>query len=148
MSASPAPTTALEHQLFWLLVKKGHRREDVARVYLAVQAALAYGQSTLDTGWLIGAMMPDGRRTTNSVCDRIGADGLAYFYWLFEVELLSIGEEDSHQYRFRRRADGAQIVVQLRTARAPRSLQFQQEYERQRRTLEEKHAQLRRETRW
>ncbi len=134
--------TATEHRLFWMLVKKAQKRDDVGRVYLAIQAAIAYGQETVDVGWLAGAMMAEGQSSTGGPGDPIGAGGLAFFWWLYEVELSSVGEADRHQYRFRRRHDGAQVVASLRTADAPRSLQFQQEYERQRRYLEKKRAAL------
>ena len=130
--------TVTEHHLFWMLVKKARRRDDVGRVYLAIQAAIALGRQTVDVGWLMDAMMAEGQSAMEGGCEPIGAGGLAYFHWLFEVELLSTGEADSHDYRFLRRHDGARIVAHLRTAHAPRSLQFQQQYERERRRLEEK----------
>ena len=133
---------AREHQLFWLLVTKGHRRDDVARAYLAIQAALAYRQPTLDTAWLMGAMLAEGRRSPAPVAEPLGPEGLAYFHWLYETELVSSGDADTHVYRFRRRSDDAQITVQLRTSADPRSLQYQQRYERQHRALEEKRARL------
>ena len=125
-----------------MLVKKGRRRDEVGRVYLAIQAAIACGRDTVDAGWLMGAMMAEGRLSMAADGERIGAGGLAYFHWLFEVELVSADEADGHHYRFRRRHDGAQITVHLTTANAPRSLRFQQEYERERRRLETKRATL------
>ena len=131
-----------EHQVFWMLVKKARKRDDVGRVYLAIQAAIAYGQKTVDVNWLTGAMMPEGQDTMHAGGNPIGATGLAYFHWLYEIELVAVGETDCHQYRFHRRYDGAEIVALLRTTNAPRSLQFQQEYERERRCLESKRATL------
>lgn len=131
---------AVEHQIFWMLVKKAARRDDVARAYLAVQAALAYRQETAEIGWLVGAMMPEGQAVSNPDGEAIGATGLAYFQWLYEVELLAAGDADQHQYRFTRRADGAQTVALLRTSAAPKSLQFRQGYDRQLRKLEAKRA--------
>ena len=130
---------AREHQIFWMLVK-GSRDHPVGRVYLAIQAALAYGRETVDVGWLMGEMMAQGRRTADSSCDRIGANGLAYFHWLYEVELIAAGADDLHEYRFRRRADGKEVRAVLKTAADPRSLHFQQVYERERRRLEQKRA--------
>ena len=150
MSAAlpPSVSPAVEHQLFWLLVKKAHRRDDVNRVYLAIQAALASGRKIVDVGAMLGALMPEGRRTLDDTSEPIGADGLAYFCWLFEVELREVGEADQHVYRFRRRHDGATVDANLRTAPAPKGLQFQQVYERHRRTLEATRAELLRKTRW
>ena len=130
---------AREHQIFWMLVK-GSRDHPVGRVYLAIQAALAYGCETVDVGWLMGAMMAQGRKTTDASCDGIGAGGLAYFHWLYEVELTEPGAVDVHGYRFRRRGDGKEIVALLKTAAEPRSLYYQQAYERERRKLEKKRA--------
>src|SRR5579875_2769002 len=109
-----------EHQIFWMLVKKAHKRDDVGRVYLAIQAAMAYGQETVDVGWLTGAMMVEGQNDMGAAGSPIGADGLAYFDWLYEVELIAVGETDRHQYRFRRRHDGTQVLALLRTADAPK----------------------------
>ena len=85
-------------------------------------------------------MMAAGQGTVNDSGGAIGAGGLAYFCWLYQVELVALGDEDRHQYRFRRRHDGAEILAWLRTANAPMSLQFQQEYERERRSLEKMRA--------
>ncbi len=131
-----------------MLARKARRRDDVCRVYLAIQAAIAHGRATVDVGSLMGAMMPEGQSTMAADYEGIGAGGLAYFFWLFETELVSAGELDCHDYLFRRRHDGAQITTSLRTAPAPRSLQFQQEYERERRRLETKRAYLLARGRW
>ena len=131
-----------------MLAKKAHRRDDVCRVYLAIQAAIAHGCETVDVGRLMGAMMPEGQSSMTDDYDGIGAGGLAYFCWLFEIELVSAGESDCHDYRFRRRHDSAQVVASLKTAHAPRSLQFQQEYERELRKLKAKRAHLLATGRW
>ena len=133
---------AREHQIFWLLVTKGHRRDDVGRAYLAIQAALAYRQPTLDTAWLMGAMLAEGRRSPAAIAEPLGPEGLAYFHWFYDAKLLSAGDDDTHTYRFRRRADDAQLTIQLRTAANPHSLQYHQRYERQCRKLEAKRAKL------
>lgn len=139
---------APEHQIFWMLVKKSQKRDDVSRVYLAIQAAIAYGQETVDVDWLSGAMMAEGQPIAAAVGNGIGADGLAYFYWLYAVELVTAGDSDCHHYRFHRRYDGTQIIALLRTAPAPRSLQFQQQYERERRRLESKRERFRANYHW
>ena len=139
---------APEHQIFWMLVKKAHKRDDVGRVYLAIQTAMAYGHETVDVGWMMGAMMAEGRATGDAHCDELGPGGLAYFYWLYDVGLSSEGEADCHHYCFRRRYDGVQTTALLRTASHPRSLQFQQKYERERRQLEKKRETLLPSYRW
>ncbi len=128
-----------EHQIFWMLVK-GCRDHPVGRVYLAIQAAIAYGAERVDVGWLMGEMMAQGRKTMGPDCDSIGAGGLAYFHWLYEVELVEAGDTDYHEYRFRRRSDGKTVVARLKTGADPRSLHFQQAYDRERRKLEGKRA--------
>ena len=130
-----------EHHVFWLLVKAG-RDGAVARVYLAIQAALAYNAERVDAGWLMGETMARGRRTTGPAHEPIGAGGLAYFYWLYEVELVRAGEDDVHEYRFRRRHDGKEIVALLGTATNPLGLYFQQAYARQKRALEKRRQQF------
>ena len=122
------------------MLVKGSRDHPVGRVYLAIQAALAYGRETVDVGWLMGEMMAQGQKTTGPDCDHIGSGGLAYFHWLYEVELAGAGATDTHEYRFRRRADGKEVVALLRTGADPRSLHHRQAYERTRRKLEQKRA--------
>ncbi len=145
---STRETFAPEHQIFWMLAKKAHKRDDVGRVYLAIQAAIAYRHDAVDVGWLMGAMMAEGRTTMDAHCDALGAGGLAYFYWLYAIELTSPGNADCHHYRFRRRYDGAEVTAFLKTAHAPKSLQFQQVYERERRRLEKKRETLLTNYRW
>lgn len=111
-------------------------------MYLAIQAALAFGHETVDIGWLMGTMLADGRRTADATCEPLGAGGLAYFHWLYEVELASVGDADYHHYRFRRRHDGAQTIAYLCTTPVPRSLQAHQEYERAQRSLADKRKYL------
>ena len=132
---------AREHQIFWMLAK-GARDHPVGRVYLAIQAALAFGAATADVGRLMGEMMAKGRVGMDASCERLGGGGLAYFSWLFETELVAVGEDDCHVYRFRRRHDGKEVLATLRTAAEPRSLHFQQDYERERRRLAKKRALL------
>ncbi len=120
------------------MLVKGSRDHPVGRVYLAIQAAIAYGAERVDVGWLMGAMMARGRKTMGPDCDDIGASGLAYFHWLYEVELVEAGSADCHEYRFRRHSDAKTVVASLRTGADPRSLYFQQAYERERRQLEKK----------
>ena len=67
-----------EHHVFWMLVK-GSRDHPVGRVYLAIQAALAYGQASVNVGWLLGEMMAQGRKTMDASGEVIGAGGLGVF---------------------------------------------------------------------
>ncbi len=130
-----------EHQIFWMLAK-GERDHPVGRVYLAVQAALAFGAATVDVGRMMGEMMARGRTAMDASCERLGGGGLAYFSWLFEVEFVATEDADRHVYRFCRRHDGKEVLATLRTADEPRSLHFRQDYERARRRLEKKRALL------
>ncbi len=122
------------------MLAKGERDHPVGRVYLAIQAALAFGVERIDVGRVMGEMMAKGRASMNPSSERLGGGGLAYFSWLFEVELAAVGDADGHTYRFRRRRDGKEVLATLRTADEPRSLHFQQDYERERRRLEKKRA--------
>ena len=135
--ASSREDSEREHQIFWMLIK-GSRDRAVGRVYLAIQAALAYGAGRVNVGWLMGEMMAQGRRTMTAECEKIGAGGLAYFQWLYEVELVEAGLAEVHEYRFRRRCDRKEVLASLKTASDPRSLHFEQRYERERHKLEKK----------
>ncbi len=118
------------------MLVKGCRDHPVGRVYLAIQAALAYDRERVDAEWLMGEMMARGQQAQGGAGECLGAEGLAYFHWLYAVELVEVGEGDCHGYQFRRRHDGKQVVALLRTAANPRSLHFQQAYDRERRLLE------------
>ena len=124
--------------IFWMLVK-GSRDHPVGRVYLAIQAALAYGTAkSVDVGWLMGEMMAQGRKTMGPSCENIGASGLAYF-------LLALRGRAGRSGRCPRittntgsaaAADGKEVWLALKTGSDPRSLHFKQSYEREKRKLE------------
>ena len=126
-----------EHHVFWMLVK-GCRDRPVGRVYLAIQAALAFDRGRVDVSRLMGEMMARGQRSMTSTGEAIGAAGLAYFHWLYEVELAEAGDAEVHSYRFRRRHDGKEIIALLATAANPLGLYFQQSYAREKRALDKR----------
>jgi hypothetical protein len=113
-----------------------YRRPDVAGVYLAVQAGLAFGLERTDVGRLMGQLMPPGRDHMNAYCPPIGASGLAFFHFLFHTELTEAGATDYHHYRFTRRWDGKTTIAYLKTDSRPTSPHFQTEYQEQLRKLD------------
>lgn len=122
------PDILIEHDLFHRLARK-HHRTDVVEVFLAIQAAIAYKQKRVDVGWLAGQMMADGRQTMDRYCPNIGAEGLAHFFFLFHVQLVDEGRSDYHEYRFRRRHDGATIIAFLKTALDPAGATFRRDHD-------------------
>lgn len=103
-----------EHHVFWMLVKR-HKRHDVGHVYLAIQAAIGLGMPYVNVGAMIGFMMPEERGMMGSYCPNIGSEGLAFFSWLYEFELVEKGGTDYHHYVFRRRYDGRSVTAYLKT---------------------------------
>ena len=121
----------IEHDIFHMLVRR-YKRPDLNRVYLAIQSALAYQQTKLDVGWLMGQMVAEGRGTIlDRYCDPIGPEGLAFFHFLFQTELVEEGLTDYHTYRFTRRYDGATVLAYMKTASDPSGVRFKRDYHRQ-----------------
>jgi len=116
-----------EHDIFHKLAKK-FRRRDVEEVYLAIQSAIAFGRKEVDVGSIIGKIVPEGRMTASPFCENIGASGLAFFFFLFHVDLVEAGLTDYHFYRFVRRYDGAKTTAYLKTALHPNGDDFRSEY--------------------
>jgi hypothetical protein len=101
----------------------------VEEVYLPIQAALAFGQKTVDAGLITGRILPEGRMTMDRYCPNIGASGLAFFHFLFVTKLIDEGMTDYHTYRFARRYDGATVDAYMKTDCKPSSADFQEEYD-------------------
>ena len=118
-----------EHSIFHMLAKK-FRRRDVEEVYLAIQSAIAFDRKEVDVGSIAGKIIPEGRMTASPYCENIGASGLAFFFFLFHVELVEAGPTDYHRYRFVRRYDGAKTVAYMKTALDPAGPEFKAEYDR------------------
>lgn len=117
----------IEHDIFHKLVRR-FKLPHLEHVYLAIQAGLTFGQKTIDVGAIIGRMLPEGRMTADIYCPPIGANGLAFFYFLFTVERISEGRSDYHTYKFTRRYDNASIEVKLKTDSNPHGADFINEY--------------------
>ncbi len=121
------PEIAIEYDIFHMLAKK-HRRTDVEHVFIAIQAAIAFSQKAVDVGAVAGLIMPEGRNTMDVYCPNIGPEGIAHFYFLFDIKLVQAGSSDYHDYRFTRRHDGAVIDAHLKTACEPCGPKFQRAY--------------------
>lgn len=117
-----------EHDIFHMLAKK-FRRLDVEEVYLAIQAAIAFDRKEVNVGRVIGEILPAGRMTASTYCENIGASGLAFFFFLFRVELADEGPTNYHSYRFVRRYDRATVTASLKTACDPSGEDFRREYD-------------------
>lgn len=120
----------IEHQIFWMLVKR-HRRNDVGHVYAAIQAAMAARLAEVDVGAMIFALQPEGRAEIGPYCPNIGPEGMAYFRWIYEISLLEPGLSDYHHYRMQRIRDGVATVAYMKTANYPAGRAFAERYEQQ-----------------
>jgi hypothetical protein len=85
----------IEHDIFHMLTRR-YRRRDVEEVYIPIQAAMAFGHTQVDVGAVAGKIMQEGRLTMDRYCINIGADGLAFFHFLFVTELIEAGPTDYH----------------------------------------------------
>jgi len=117
----------IEHDIFHMLTRR-YRRRDVEEVYIPIQAAMAFGHTQVDVGAVAGKIMQEGRLTMDRYCINIGADGLAFFHFLFVTELIEAGPTDYHTYRFCRRYDGASVDAYMKTATDPDGAAFRAEY--------------------
>ena len=117
----------IECDIFHILTKK-HKREDLDGIYCAIQAAMAYDCRYVDVGSLVGKIMPRGRKTSGCYCSNIGPVGLAFFHFLFEIQLEKAGSTDYHNYIFTRRFFPKTIEAYMKTSRDPKSDAFQKAY--------------------
>ncbi len=112
-----------EFDLFHLLTKK-YGRQDIEEIFLAIQSGMAFNAKRVDVGRVCGQMMAFKGRIMDTYCAPIGASGLAFFSFLFKVDLEREGGSDYHDYRFIRRHDGVMLIAKLKTATAPESPKF------------------------
>lgn len=122
------PDYISECDLFHEMTVKQKRR-DVSEVYYAIQSALAFNAKRVDVGCLAGKIMPPGRLLTDCYCSPIGPEGLAHFSFLFDIELVKKGSSDYHDYRFKRKTDGASVIAYLKTSCNPDEVEFDKRYE-------------------
>jgi len=103
---------------------KSHRRPNVEQTYIAIQSALAYQAKKVDVGTLLAKIRPPGYRgLDDGYTPNIGVSGLAFFHWIYDVELIKEGLADYHTYRFVRKHDKKEILVTLKTECDPLSKQ-------------------------
>ena len=126
----------IEFWMFFDLCKRG-KRDDVEQVYIAIQASLAYQVKAVDVGPLLAKIRPPRYRGLDDGYDpAIGMSGLAYFNWIYDLELIDQGNTDYHTYLFRRKHDKRKVEVTLKTTLEPKSVRAKEDYEEQLRKLE------------
>jgi hypothetical protein len=122
---------AIEFLIFYELCRR-YRRADIEHIYCAVQAGLAFGLKVVNVSELLWRIRPPGYHSLDRGYEPdIGAGGLAFFYWLYEINLLNQGGGDTHFYQFTRRHDKVSATVIVRTGDEPSSQIGKLEYERQ-----------------
>jgi hypothetical protein len=126
----------IEFWMFFDLCKR-HRRPDVEQVYLAVQSGLAYKVKRVNVGPLLSEIRPVGYRGLDDGFDPgIGMSGLAFFNWIYKIELEDEGHTDYHTYTFTRKHDNKKILLTLKTTNDPRSEFADRDYRQQLKKLE------------
>ena len=107
---------------FWIFFDlcSQYRRRDVEQVYIAVQCGLAFKVEVVDVGPLLCRIRPPGYRGLDDGYDPgIGSSGLAFFNWIFDIELVDQGSTDYHRYRFTRKHDKRSTLVELKVESNP-----------------------------
>lgn len=137
----------IECDIFHKLTKK-HKREDIDGIYCAIQAAMAYNCEKVDVGALVGKIMPRERKTTDCYCSNIGAVGLAFFHFLFDVKLNEAGSTDYHEYIFTRKFFPKTVVAYMKTASNPSGDKFRAAYNKQVSLLEKERQKILDTTVW
>lgn len=101
------PETETPTQLFF---KKAKKMPWVFDIYIAIQAALAFGiKEVIDFNNLADDIMPRTDRVPQSGY-AIEEDGLAALGILFDYECVERGDTNYHEYRFTRKSDGKSVV--------------------------------------
>ena len=109
----------IDYLIFSDLCKR-YRRSDVEQVFVAIQAGLAFGARRVDVGPLLLELRPPGYPGLDAgYSPSIGTSGLAFFQWIYEIELAEEGPGLCHTYEIRRRHDQKRILAVLKTDKAP-----------------------------
>jgi hypothetical protein len=110
---------AIEYLIFADLCKR-YRRGDVERVYIAVQAGFAFGAQSVNIGTLLAKIRPPGYPGLDAgYAPAIGTSGLAFFNWIYDVELVEEGDGVRHTYQITRKHDHRTILAILKTDKDP-----------------------------
>jgi len=125
----------IEFMVFEKLCKR-YRRDDVVQVYTGIQSAIAFKAKRILMSQVLGKILPISSQGLGSIDPGIGMSGLAFFNWIYEVELIQEGSTNYHEYLFRRRHDNAELTVDLKTTNDPNSHHSAEDYREQLTKLE------------
>lgn len=93
-----------------LFFKKAKRRPWVIDIYVAIQAAMAFGVKEIpDFNDLADDIMPRPDRHPRAGY-AIEEEGLAALGILFDCECIERGDTNYHEYKFTRKSDGKFVV--------------------------------------
>ena len=113
-----------------------YRRVDVERVYIAIQAGYAFETDCVDIGPLLLKLRPPGYPGLDAgYAPAIGTSGLAFFNWIFDIELVRESEGIRHTYQITRKHDRQSILAILKTDKDPEGESAKTAYEEQLRRL-------------
>lgn len=115
------PDVVRENAIFHALVSK-HKAHAAFWTYIGVQSAiLAKCTDVVDFASWLSALAPGHPDLAeNDSVPWLGASGLAYFQWLYDVDVADVGRTDYHTFKFTRKADGKSVLVVLKTTDAER----------------------------
>lgn len=126
---------AIEYLIFSDLCKR-YRRGDIEQVYVAIQAGFAFGMKSVEVAPLLLKLRPPGYPGLDAGYDpAIGTSGLAFFHWIYNVELAEEGEGTRHTYQVTRKCDRHTIYAVIKTDRNPSNDTAKTAYDEQLRRL-------------
>jgi hypothetical protein len=125
----------IEYLIFSDLCKR-YRRTDVEQVYIAIQAGFAFGADCVDAGKLLLKLRPPGYQGLDAgYAPSIGISGLAFFHWIYDVELVEEGSGICHSYQITRHHDRQTILAIIKTDKDPAGESAKSAYDEQLRRL-------------
>ena len=125
----------IEYLIFSDLCKR-YRRSDVEQVYVAIQAGFAFGVGCVDVGPLLLKLRPPGYPGLDAgYSPSIGTSGLAFFQWIYDIELAEEGSGICHSYQVTRRHDHKTILAVIKTDKDPSGDDAKAAYDEQLRRL-------------
>lgn len=126
---------AIEYLILGDLCKR-YRRSDIEHVYIAVQAGFAFGVDCVNVGPLLAKIRPPGYPGLDAgYAPAIGTSGLAFFNWVYNIELAEEGSGICHTYQITRKHDRRTILGNIKTDTDPASDSAKSAYDEQLRRL-------------
>jgi len=125
----------IDYLIFSDLCKR-YRRSDIEQVFIAVQAGFAFGARSVDVGPLLLKLRPPGYPGLDAgYSPSIGTSGLAFFRWIYDVELAEEGPGLCHSYQITRLHDHKTILAIIKTGKDPAGDAAKEAYDEQLRRL-------------